>query len=299
MANLIIPTSGILTFSFVADKFNSAQDLDAMFNASRPASIPAGTKAVFPDDFYGVAYLGFSSLSESVGNGSGFIDYIMVVNRAWTVTSNAAWLTLNKASGAGGNTTLRATYTGNIGAVRTATITLTAGGESVTTTVSQAAVTAAPFIILSENGVGFNDAARSFNVGVDSNTSWTVSDNASWISVSPTSGTNDGTITVTLQANTTTSERGGTVTVSGAGQSDSFSVAQSGGTAPMVTYYRLNQCGSGGTFYTTVTGTASGRAISPDTGTYYTYTGTSITQSTPPTGNLNNIQVIFGQFGCP
>ena len=36
-----------------------------------------------------------------------------------------------------------------------------------------------------------------------------------WITVTPTSGSNDGTLTVTYQENTKTSERIGTITVTG------------------------------------------------------------------------------------
>ena len=43
--------------------------------------------------------------------------------------------------------------------------------------------------------------------------SWTASDNQTWISVSPTSGTGDGTITITVTENTSGDSRDGTVTI--------------------------------------------------------------------------------------
>ena len=48
-----------------------------------------------------------------------------------------------------------------------------------------------------------------------------------WITVTPTSGSNDGTLTVTYQENTTTSERIGTITVTGGGITRTVTVTQS------------------------------------------------------------------------
>jgi (4-O-methyl)-D-glucuronate---lignin esterase len=71
------------------------------------------------------------------------------------------------------------------------------------------------------------NSAGTFNI--TSNTSWTVSDNQSWLSVSPTSGSNNGTVTVTAQGNTSASPRTATVTVSATGvPSRTVTVTQSG-----------------------------------------------------------------------
>jgi hypothetical protein len=65
---------------------------------------------------------------------------------------------------------------------------------------------------------------------ITSNTSWTVTDNQSWLTVSPTSGSNNGTVTVTAQENTSASARTATVTVSATGvPSQTVTVTQSGG----------------------------------------------------------------------
>jgi hypothetical protein len=56
--------------------------------------------------------------------------------------------------------------------------------------------------------------------GITSNVSWTVSSSASWLTVSPTSGSNSGTVTLTASANSGSNARTATVTVSGAGVSN-------------------------------------------------------------------------------
>jgi (4-O-methyl)-D-glucuronate---lignin esterase len=78
-----------------------------------------------------------------------------------------------------------------------------------------------------------NVAAAANSTGtfnITSNTSWTVTDNQSWLTVSPTSGSNNGTVTVTAQQNTGASARTAAVTVSATGvPSQTVTVTQSGG----------------------------------------------------------------------
>ena len=53
--------------------------------------------------------------------------------------------------------------------------------------------------------------------GVSSNTSWTVADNQPWLTVSPPSGANNATVTVTAEQNTSPSARTATINVSATG----------------------------------------------------------------------------------
>gem|GEM_PF-2217641 len=65
------------------------------------------------------------------------------------------------------------------------------------------------------------DPGCSGTFDVTSNTDWTVTDDADWLTVSPDSGSNDGTVIVTVSiGNPLTSERSATVTVSAEGVSD-------------------------------------------------------------------------------
>ena len=59
---------------------------------------------------------------------------------------------------------------------------------------------------------------------------WTVTDDQSWITVAPTSGSNNATVTVSATANTATTSRTGTVTVSGGNLTRTVSVTQAGQT---------------------------------------------------------------------
>jgi hypothetical protein len=80
---------------------------------------------------------------------------------------------------------------------------------------------------LSKSSLNFTQSSGSNTVNVTSNSTWLVNDNASWITVSPTSGSNNKTLTISVTTNSG-SQRSGTVTVSGCSTSKSISVSQSG-----------------------------------------------------------------------
>ena len=73
-----------------------------------------------------------------------------------------------------------------------------------------------------------SDASGSYTFDVISNVAWTVSDNAGFVSVSPVSGSNNATLTITYDENTTTDTRAGVVTVTGGGFEREHTLTQSG-----------------------------------------------------------------------
>jgi pectate lyase len=88
---------------------------------------------------------------------------------------------------------------------------------------------------ISPTSLSFGSAASQSSVAVTANVAWTVTDDQSWITASPTSGNNNGSFSVSATANTGTASRSGNVTVSGGGQSRVIGVAQAG-TSGSVTY---------------------------------------------------------------
>jgi hypothetical protein len=72
------------------------------------------------------------------------------------------------------------------------------------------------------------EPSGSYTFDVFSNVSWTVSESSDFISVSPTSGSNDGTITVTYNENTTTDTRTAVITLTGGGLTREHTLTQSG-----------------------------------------------------------------------
>ena len=80
---------------------------------------------------------------------------------------------------------------------------------------------------VSPSSLSYIADGESKTVTVTSNTSWTATSSADWLTLSPTSGSNNGTITAVAAANTSSSQRTATITVSGTGVSaQTISVTQ-------------------------------------------------------------------------
>ncbi|WP_372752353.1 chondroitinase-B domain-containing protein [Mariniflexile sp.] len=88
-----------------------------------------------------------------------------------------------------------------------------------------------PYISLSTNALEFNKTENSSSFDISSNVDWNISEEASWISINPISGSNGSTVTVTVLENSTGVNRSATITVSqnGGGESSTLIVNQSNG----------------------------------------------------------------------
>ncbi|TKB66637.1 MAG: hypothetical protein E8D47_06590 [Nitrospira sp.] len=130
---------------------------------------------------------------------------------SWTASDNAAWLTLNPQSGTNsGIVTANVNVTGLAAGTYSAIITVAAPGvpaKSLPVTLTITAATATATIGFSPTNLTFtgtvggaNPAPKPISI---SNTgsgtlSWTASDNAAWLALSPVSGTNSGTVTASV-----------------------------------------------------------------------------------------------------
>ncbi len=158
---------------------------------------------------------------------------------SWTTSDNAAWLSLSTGSGTTTTETdsISATVnlTGLAAGTYTAAVTVSASGATnspqvipVSLTLTPApAPTSNPIINLSVPSLTFtgtsgasNPSAQSFaisNTGTGTLT-WTAGDNAAWLSLSPASGTNTGTVAATVNlAGLAAGTYSGTITVSATG----------------------------------------------------------------------------------
>ena len=173
--------------------------------------------------------LAVSPSNRSVGSSSGSTTFAVTSNVSWSVSDNAAWLSVSPNSGSNG-ATLKASYSANTSSnSRSATITTTGGGKTSTVVVTQSGVSSTKNSLAvspSNSSVGSSSGSTTF--AVTSNVSWTVSDNAAWVTVSPTSGSNGSTLKATYSANTSSQSRTATITTSGGGLSKTVTLTQSG-----------------------------------------------------------------------
>ncbi len=146
----------------------------------------------------------------------GSLNLSISSNIAWTASENLSWLTLSTTSG-NGNGTLTATAEANAAQNnRSGTITLSGPGvANVVITVFQAGTV--PELTATPGTLTFTSAGGNLNLGISSNIVWTASENLSWLTLSATGGTGNGTLTATAQVNTATTSRSGTITLSGSG----------------------------------------------------------------------------------
>jgi hypothetical protein len=151
-------------------------------------------------------------------------------NGSWTASDNAGWLTLSPTSGSA-NDTISASI--NLGGVpvgtHTAAVTVTGGGTAktvnVTLTVSAASFTISPgSLAFTATQGAANPPAQT--IILNSTGTWTASDNASWLSLSPTSGSNNGTITASVNtANANPGNNPATITVISGGVTKTATVS--------------------------------------------------------------------------
>jgi hypothetical protein len=177
-----------------------------------------------------------SPATVNLPTGGGSQNLTITSNTGWSAISSESWLTLSPASG-----TNNGTIAISAGAVpndyrRTATITITAGNVMREIAVTQSAdVPSTNTLTVSAATLDFTASGETKPVAVTSNVSWIAGRDATWIAVTPESGSNNGSINVTAAANTTTSQRMGTVTVSGGGITQSVSITQAAYVPPVNT----------------------------------------------------------------
>ncbi|WP_185731535.1 BACON domain-containing protein [Larkinella rosea] len=81
-------------------------------------------------------------------------------------------------------------------------------------------------LVVSPLSINASAPASTPTISVTANVAWTVSESLDWLSVSSSSGSNNGSFTINITANTTTSVRSGSVTVSGGGITQTINVSQ-------------------------------------------------------------------------
>jgi hypothetical protein len=154
-----------------------------------------------------------SPASASVGSSGGNLTVALTAptsNSTWTAMSNVNWITIPPASASGsGSATVSYSVAANTGtASRTGTLSI----AGLTFTVTQAGSGCYDALTLqSATTTGFT-----LFVAAPAGCSWTAVSNVSWITItSGSSGDGNGTVGVTVAANSSDSSRSGTLTVAG------------------------------------------------------------------------------------
>lgn len=147
---------------------------------------------------------------------------------SWTITTDASWVTVGMPQGEGTqNVTLTTGSNPSSVEERSCQLTVTSKG-GVQRTVSVMQTRNNEELTVSATSLDFNTAGGELKFTITSNTQWTISGGADWLSVSDDSGTNNKEITVTAQANNDENARTASITVSGTNTSHHIAIQQVG-----------------------------------------------------------------------
>ena len=241
---------------------------------------------------------------------------------SYSITDNADWLTTSAANGTTNGSFTMAATANNTGSTRNATVTITATFPAgVSDSPKTIAVTQPPLnnLILSVSPTNWSappagGTSSAFNVtnsGTDGTISYSIIDNADWLTTSAANGTTNGSFTMTATANNTGSTRNATVTItatSPTGVSDSpktitvtqpppgdpvLSVGPTNWSAPFAggasSTFGVTNSGSGGSISYSITDDADWLTTSAANGT--TDGSFTMTASVNNTGSTRNATV--------
>ncbi len=169
--------------------------------------------------------LGKSSLSFGASSSSETVT--VTSNVEWDFECSESWVTVSKGSASQLNVSVSDNYSSS---ARNASISLKQQGKSTTLaaiSVSQSGAAVSDEISASKTSLSFTADGGSENITVTSNFTWETISKPSWITLSPSRGTNGSTsVVMTADKSTSTSERTGTIKLGKGSTSVSIAVSQ-------------------------------------------------------------------------
>ena len=179
----------------------------------------------------GSEYLNVSNVDIPGGNTTATLNIQASQNCEWVISWNDSWIrSVSPTKGRGSqNVTITVTVNPSSSAERTAILTVKNTSGSITRNVTVTQSPNAETLELSTLSISFTNAASSQDVTVTSNTHWTITGMASWLTLSKTSGDDNGVVKITVDENTEEAERSAVLTFTGAsGAVKQIAIIQSG-----------------------------------------------------------------------
>jgi len=170
---------------------------------------------------------------------------------AWTASSSASWLTITPDKGDAGKTDITVSAVANASTSSLkAFVYITIGTTRVLSIpVSQDGL----FLYSGRSKITLSDDAVTDTTAIFANIAWTAVSSDSWLTISPASGTNNGTLRLTAPENTSKEGRTATVTLSSGAIKRTVSVTQEGKYFSLKpTTATINHAAAGGTHSVTL-----------------------------------------------
>ncbi len=187
-------------------------------------------------------------------------------NCNWNVTCNESWISsISPSSGKGsGVVTITTSINPSSLSSRSAIIKLRNSDGIIERSIALTQYASKEVLDISMSTMDFASNAETRIVTVTSNTHWIITGGASWITVSPTEGDNNGDVSVSIAENTTIEERAATLTFTGNGGTiNQLGIKQAGAkyttlSVPQITDITKNSANVSFTFDSSITITSYG-----------------------------------------
>ena len=164
-----------------------------------------------------VAGITASTQSISIENAASAVNITVNAEASWTVSTTSSWIDLSPTSGSAGSSLFTANISPNTSvSERNGYIILSIGSiERIRIPVTQKGI----YISSETTSLSFSAGVSSQTFDIQSNTSWQVISSPDWLTVSPSNGTGNASLSVTTKDNPNTTLRTGTIRVSQPGLS--------------------------------------------------------------------------------
>jgi hypothetical protein len=171
------------------------------------------------------------SPSELTFQDTGGVEFISIEsNTTWNLAENLTFLSLSGTTGSNSKMVAVFCQPNNSTLKRTGTITLSGTGVP-TKTINITQNAAAPQLSVSPKELIFDQSGGNQSLSISSNTSWTIIENLSYLSVNQSSGSNNVNVTVSCQSNTSSTARSGIIKVAALGlDTQIINISQTGAT---------------------------------------------------------------------
>ena len=177
----------------------------------RSGTITIGEQAHSLSQNGAAPFVTIDPISKSTVSAGESYDITVSSNTYWTATESLDWASVSPASGSGDSTVTVTVDANTTTSPRSGTITIGEQAHSL----SQNG--AAPFVTIDPISKSTVSGGESYDITITSNTDWTVVESLDWANMITSLPLNsgNGTVTVTVGANTTMGARSGTISIGG------------------------------------------------------------------------------------
>lgn len=150
-------------------------------------------------------YVDYGDATLTYGYAPSSQDISFTTDGNWSLTKDSDWFSVNRISGSGSATLTITVEENNTLDTRDGQITLLIADQSYTIVIHQEC----KYLALSSSAFTFEAPASSVKLSISSNTDWIgkIKEGSEWISITPTSGTNNAEITINVAENNTANNR--------------------------------------------------------------------------------------------